>query len=538
MCGDCKNKLEAKRRASQTFESWKAKVDAKGVWGKQPQPSSFINEQEHHQAFVCWKEHTQLTFDTWLQGHATRKNAKGLGSRNSLSHMRSKFTTDQEFQQAMNFWENNHKKTQSYINVLINQKKNKERNKAVRIQNGTGLETRICQHHGCNTQASFGLGEDGKRLYCVRHKDSGMVGLGKRQCKHPDCTTQPCYGPPGGKTEVCSQHARSFPEYVDLVTSKCQFQGCDIAASYGPPGTITRTHCSIHGTRMGLCDVATKRCSWDGCDVNGGFGFPDEKERRCVTHMDPGMVNVKRHKCKHDGCVSFAHYGQLGEYSTWCDKHKIQHDGVIFNPTQTCAEPMCKQYASHGYYHNSMHCVQHIQDKDISLIETMCGGCNLVDICLDGKCEHCSSFRVSDRKYDERHIKHLFDTTGIDYVHEEVVGNTRLVPDFLIHAPTHSIVVEIDEGQHKGSMYNTQNARYQSHDAEQLRMKDIHTGNPNIHVFIRYNPDEYDGHASTQDRHRVLLDVIAQATTTSYPHPCVVKLFYDHYTTPQFHALI
>jgi hypothetical protein len=212
---------------------------------------------------------------------------------------------------------------------------------------------------------------------------------------------------------------------------------------------------------------------------------------------------------------------------------------VIFNPTKTCVEDMCNEYASHGYYHNALHCIQHIQDKDIRLIETICTECKLVDICLHGKCEHCSSWRVSDRRYDERHIKHLFDTRGIDYIHEEVVGDTRLVPDFRIQGPTHSIVVEIDEGQHKNSMYHTQNARYPSRDAEELRMVDIHTEDPQIHVFIRYNPDTYEGgDVATQDRHDVLMEVIAQATTSSYAKPCVVKLFYDNYTTPQFRALI
>ena len=538
LCGGCKNQLEANKRNTQTFQSWKAKVDRTGVWGKQPQPRAFLNAEEHQQALESWSLLTALTFDTWLDGHKTRKNAKGLSSRASLNKLRPKFRDDTEFQRAMHFWETNHKNTQSYINVLQHQRHNKEHNKQVRIQNGTGLETRICQHTGCTTQATFGSDHDNKRVYCVRHKLDTMVGLGKQHCTQHGFTTRPCYGPTDGTPEVCALHARTFPDYVDLITSRCRVEGCMTSASYGTRGTTTRTHCSKHGKPLLLVDIVTDICSWDGCTVSAGFGFGEGRKReRCVTHKEPGMVNVHHPACQHEGCTSIAHYAQLGQYSTWCDKHKIQHDGVIFNPTKTCIETNCRQYASHGHYHNPIHCVNHVEDKDICLIESTCATCNLVDICLHGKCEHCSSFRASDRRYDERHVKHLFDTRGIDYVHEEVIGDTRLVPDFIIRTPTHSIVVEIDENQHRNSKYTTSNARYQSHDAEHMRMVEIHKEDAKISTFIRYNPDDYaGGSCNTNERHAILMDVIQHAMTYNGP-PRVVKLFYDDYTTPEFTPL-
>jgi len=258
--------------------------------------------------------------------------------------------------------------------------------------------------------------------------------------------------------------------------------------------------------------------------------------------MEPGMINVKQQYCKHSGCSSPAYYGPSGSFSVWCDKHKIHHPNILFNPTKTCQESGCRQYATHGSYHNPMHCILHIGDKHISLIETKCIQCNLVDICspITNKCEHCcDAWKPAPRKFHERAIKHLLDLHGFDYIHEQVIGNTKLVPDFLIQGPTHFIVVEIDENQHKNSRYSTQNDRYDSRESEKLRMVDMNTASPNIHLFIRYNPDEYSGGtATTSERHNTLIGLIKQAITTSYDAIYTVKLFYNHYTQPTFHKLI
>lgn len=545
MCGTCKAKVEAQKRASQTFQSWKSKVDKSGKWGKEPNSKFFVNQEEYQLSLQCWKENTALTFETWLQGHQKRKNAKGLGSKGSLTSIRGKFKDDHEWKLAMEYWENNHKYTESYNNQSKYQKDHLPQIKQTRRKNGTNKDTRICQGIGedgtpCTKVASFG-GSNGKRMFCGTHKEHGMVNF-KNPCQYQGCSTQPSYGPIGGKPIFCSNHARNFLDYIDLITNRCVIQGCNIMSSYGEKDTTQRTHCAKHGKELGLVDTKSKMCSVKGCVTTAGFGFPGESRSRCMTHMEPGMINVIQHYCKHSECSSPAYYGPSGSFPEWCDKHKIQHENILFNPTKTCQEPGCRQYATHGSYHNPMHCSLHIGDKHISLIETKCIQCHLVDICspITNKCEHCCArWKLSTRKSHERGIKHLFDLHEIDYIHEQVIGNTKLVPDFLIQGPTHSIVIEVDENQHKNSRYSTQNDRYDSRESENLRMVDMNTSNPNIHLFIRYNPDEYSGgNAPTSERHNTLISLIQQATTTSYDGIYMVKLFYDHYTQPTFHKLI
>ena len=537
---------------TKTFQNWKIKADKllkSGIRENKPESGSFINQEEYEQALGYWDENIAFTCESWVEYHKTRKNAKGIGSKTSLTSIRDKFKNDHEWDLAMDYWEKNHKNTESHNNLLQYQRDNLPRIKQTRQKNGTNKDRRTCQGVNkdgtpCTKVASFG-GPNGKRTFCKTHKDQDMVIMGKRgkrQCQYQGCSTQPSYGPIDGNPILCSNHARNFPDYIDLITSRCIIPGCDIAASYGEKGTRKGTHCSKHGKELGLVDIKSKMCSTQGCVTTAGFGFPGKPRSRCLTHMEPGMINVKQQYCKHSGCSSPAYYGPSGSFSVWCDKHKIHHPNILFNPTKTCQESGCRQYATHGSYHNPMHCILHIGDKHISLIETKCIQCNLVDICspITNKCEHCcDAWKPAPRKFHERAIKHLLDLHGFDYIHEQVIGNTKLVPDFLIQGPTHFIVVEIDENQHKNSRYSTQNDRYDSRESEKLRMVDMNTASPNIHLFIRYNPDEYSGGtATTSERHNTLIGLIKQAITTSYDAIYTVKLFYNHYTQPTFHKLI
>lgn len=541
LCGSCKAAYEATRRTTLTYDAWTLKVKKLSGWGKQPKREQFINQEEFDKTIRCWIENSRLTFDTWKQSHLTRKNAKGFGSKQSLHSVRHQFKNEAEFSKALNFWELNHKNTKSYANVLRYQRNNLHRIKDVRRKNGTDQDTRMCTQDGCTKIASFG-GEDGKRLFCATHKDHGMEHLVARKCKHDGCTIQATYALEGKPAEYCSEHARGKVGYMDRVTKQCEIEGCTVTASYGTEGSLSRTHCAHHGKEAGLVSVMMKICSTPGCVVSAGFALPGHSREKCNIHKEPEMINVNRHTCRHSGCISEAHYGEAGHYAEWCDKHKITRDGVIFNPTKQCEHEECRKYATHGRFHKTIHCEHHASLEDIPLFEHTCSQCALVDILSPGQmCEHCSTdFRVSSRGYAERSIKHLLDLNQIDYVHEHAIGNTRLVPDFLIRAPTHSIVLEVDENQHKSSMYSTQNARYGGdRNHEVRRMRDMICVNKDISVFIRYNPHEYSGadNVAPEQRRATLLDVIRQAAITSYDTPYVVKLFFDGYTAPIFDKL-
>ena len=262
------------------------------------------------------------------------------------------------------------------------------------------------------------------------------------------------------------------------------------------------------------------------------------------------MHNAKLFRCQE--CDSPAHYGNPGDTPRWCDMHKVRKDGVIFKSTKECCEPGCRQYATHGSFRKSLHCSEHATDEDISLIEHTCVSCNLVDVLIDGKCEHCAGTMLRNRGFKQRAIKHLLDMTGVDYKHEHCVPGTRLVTDFLIMYPSYNVALEVDEDQHSNSRYSTSNPS-EMHPDDDSRMRAISQADSSIKVIIRYNPDGYlsrgvsaalDGYlsrgvnAALDVRYATIMSLLrAMANMPPPENPKVVHLFFNGYTFPEFNDL-
>jgi len=532
LCGGCKKKDSSKRRTSNTYESWKTKVDASGTWGRAPRRDVFVDDTHFQKALDAWTQGTKRTFIQWRDGHLARKNAKGYGSKESLLKMRDAFVNRHEFDQALAFWNANHKHTESYRNALVYQHDNLGAIKAVRDKNGTNKDTRVCRHEGCSIVATFGE----TRQFCKTHKPGVMERTPNsgRVCSHNGCKKQPSFGLPGGVPEYCAKHARDMDDYVDVVSVLCVVDGCGVNVSYARQVGDRATHCATHGKALGYIDTKSRMCTTDGCRVKASYGV-DNTRQKCGAHKADGMVDVVTIRCGEDGCVSPAKYAALGTKPKWCHRHKVRHPRIVYKPTKMCTASGCRRFADHGQFHNPTTCALHVADScDFGLNEDTCSACNLVDI-LDphtNKCEHCGDWVVASTGLPQRRVKHLFDVNNIDYIQERVVGDTKIVPDFRIDTPTHSVVVEVDEEQHKNSRYTT-SSRYRSYDAERLRMLEMVEKDPRIKVFIRYNPDAYVGadNMPMEERHQVLLFTTQAAMNTPrIDTPVVSKLFYDGYT--------
>jgi hypothetical protein len=107
-----------------------------------------------------------------------------------------------------------------------------------------------------------------------------------------------------------------------------------------------------------------------------------------------------------------------------------------------------------------------------------CVNCNSVDLLSRGLCGACDPLvRIAVRR-----VRSLFREVGLncDFLREVLDGGFR--PDFVFNPPTHFVVVEVDDNQHKGY----------SAEAERARMVAIgrRLGKPT--VFVRYNPDDYE----------------------------------------------
>lgn len=509
-------------------------MDTKNAWGRVPNRANFVDDHHFQQAMQAWQEGTKRTFAQWRDAHRTRKNAKGYGDKASLLKAKHTFVNEHEFNLALAFWQDNHKQTESYRNVLAHQRDNIDHIRQVRRQNGTGKETRICKHEGCNTQASFGKDA---REFCKTHKSevtNRTPGCG-RTCSHDGCTQQPSFGLPGKGPRFCSNHARNLYGYVDVVSMRCCTEGCEVQASYAKQVGDKRSHCTTHGKALGYVDVNSRICTTEGCCVKASFGINNNRQK-CKEHKEEGMIDVVTLVCEEDACDSPAKYAPLGSKPKWCHRHKVHHPDIVYTPTKRCSANGCRRFADHGQFHKPTTCDLHVAaSRDFNLVEKECASCHLVDV-LDphtNQCEHCGDWVVASTGLAQRRVKHLFDVNNIEYIQERAIGDTKLVPDFRIDTPTHAVVVEVDEDQHKNSMYTT-SSRYKSRDGERLRMRDMVEHDPTIKVFIRYNPDAYTGFKNmcSRERHVVLLSTTQAAIDT--PHtdtpPVVTKLFYDGYT--------
>ena len=64
-------------------------------------------------------------------------------------------------------------------------------------------------------------------------------------------------------------------------------------------------------------------------------------------------------------------------------------------------------------------------------------------------------------------------------------------PDFVYHLGTHIVIIEVDEGQHKG-YNNCGTTKAEKQDAENRRMYNLSQEFDGLPIiFIRYNPDSY-----------------------------------------------
>jgi hypothetical protein len=118
-----------------------------------------------------------------------------------------------------------------------------------------------------------------------------------------------------------------------------------------------------------------------------------------------------------------------------------------------------------------------------------------------------------------RDIKQLLYRHQIPFRYEYVatLGKWRDTPDFVIDTLTHSIAIEIDEGQIMHKMYPH---------LERERLTRFVEKNPRINSFILYNPEHKDG-VSPSRRYDVMIQTIHKCMKKT-KYTMVVKLFLMH----------
>jgi hypothetical protein len=220
---------------------------------------------------------------------------------------------------------------------------------------------------------------------------------------------------------------------IDVLCDKCTVEGCGARAIYNVWPNKNGILCFEHRTDD-MINVKTTRCVTDGCFTVPVFNFPDQKRgERCFNHREQGMIDVRNPRCK----------------TPMCD--------VILPGNKT------------------------------------------------GYCARCSVYMLPDAptskrfKTREMAVRDFLRKTwpDCDITHDKRVECHACRPDFVLDLGSHTVVVEIDENQHKS--YDTS--------CDNKRLMSIFQGlGSRPMVMIRFNPDSYTGHRGCWTKDNKLVD--------------------------------
>ena len=315
----------------------------------------------------------------------------------------------------------------------------------------------------------------------------------------------------------------------------------------------------------GMVNVISKRCAHDGCVKSSAFNAPDQTRGAfCAVHKLAAMVNVISKRCAHYGCVSRPSFNAPDQTSpVYCGAHKLE--GMMSVTVRKCQAPSCRALATYGKdeFHRAQFCVDHKLETSVCIADAM--RCSHTDcpeqyefvveagtvahkVCLAHAppayeasvkrlCKYCDiredvpfvcvGCRQRMHKKEDAVVRHLRRAIDVPFIYDESPGFecTRKRPDIRFEMPTHDVIVEVDENQH----------RQYDESCECARISEIvgAIGGKSV-VFIRYNPDNvrYGGKihgVKAAERIDLLVETVTQEIKRESTEFAVrlVQLWYD-----------
>ncbi len=370
-------------------------------------------------------------------------------------------------------------------------------------------------------QAFFGKGDSILAEYCktcrpddsyidIRHKRCIICKLKRASFSKENSTL----------AEYCKD-CRPDDNYIDIISKRCIKCGLKIAI-FGKGDSTLAEYCKECRPDDSYINIKSKKCIKCGLK-QATHGKRDSKlaEYCCSCRPDNSYIDIKSKKCL--DCDKRPSYNYIGYSPIYCTSHK--KPGMITRPIKRC--DMCNKIAS--YYSNSnFYCSIHANMQSCHLIHDICSICCIVIDKGMNICNTCKEFTETGitirRKNKELRIKELLEKNVVNFIHDKVVtdGCSKKRPDFLIPMNWGYMVIEIDEFQH--------NAKTYPFECEVTRMKQIYFDiGCNKLLFIRYNPDDYEGKVLKQEEREKLLIQTLKTEIELNDGITVLYLFYDGY---------
>lgn len=353
----------------------------------------------------------------------------------------------------------------------------------------------------CNKYASFNNKLQNIPIYCKDHKITNMIDVIHKKCKYDQCNKIPTFGFKNTKIAYyCAEHKNN--EMVNITDKKCKFDNCIIVPSFNYKNEKTPIFCNLHKLEN-MINIKHKSCNYDNCKIRPTFNYKEYKNGiYCKFHQLNNMINVTNLDkiCKEGNCYKRAHFNYEGNIKAlYCSTHaKINMLNII---SKRCTTHDCKTRPIFNYSNLKVgiYCYLHKLDGMIDVVHKLCKT-NLCEMNsrndkYKGYCLRCYIYNFPNdkliRDYGTREAKvsqFIKETyTDLNITYDKIIegGCSQHRPDIFIDCLTHSIIIEIDEHQHKkGSTYTPEcELRRINNLFADLAYRPV--------IFIRFNPDSY-----------------------------------------------
>ena len=306
------------------------------------------------------------------------------------------------------------------------------------------------------TQGSYGYINDEKNLFCVNCKLNDMIDIKHSKCLFKKCIKRSYFNFENETIPIyCNDHKED--NMVNVIFKKCLFKNCIKNPYFNFEGETIAIYCGVH-KEDNMIDVISKRCIFENCIKHPNFNFEGETIAiYCNDHKTPNMVNIKSKKCLFENCDKYSLFNFKGETNAiYCGDHKKIN--MIDIHHQKCISPLCDKQQHINHY---------------------CSRCFYALFPNDNRCKRIKLKENEVKIYIQENFKDLLFIFDEPIKGDELCLNKR--PDILLNLNKHSIIIEIDENQHKGYDIGCDNSRTLI----------IHEALNRPTIFIRFNPDDY-----------------------------------------------
>ncbi len=320
--------------------------------------------------------------------------------------------------------------------------------------------SRICINKNCNKRANFNYISYKElklkqTIYCKNHKLINMIDVINKKC------------------HICNNKQPNFNYIGEKIALYCQ-------------------SCKLEN----MIDIKNKKCI--KCNIKQPIYnlFNQKKALYCKDCRLPEMINILDKKCIkcNNKIPSCNYYGE--KIALYCGECKLTD--MVNIMSKKCIRCNNK-YPSCNYYNEkkALYCEECKLEGMFNIKSKRCKtyNCNLfIKKKFKGYCLRCFIYKFPESKiirdYGTREakvtefIKKEFKNLNITYNKTIDGGCSKNRPDIFIDCLTHSVIIEVDENQHKAKSYTPE--------CEIQRVNNLFTDLADRPIiFIRFNPDSY-----------------------------------------------